>query len=346
MATFSHERLARITRTVPPYRGTQNRFPLFNRRQNTKYFLSREENGQTVFDIVYGQRWTTVPLSKEDVDLLPPGKRSNVTHTPSGTYIQYVASPNIMATVRPGATVEGELEFNAKQYGQGDRMFLSSGVWGWFQTNSRMGGMVYRARANDGVRIQPIYRGMRVNAVSMKPIEPYEVVLRRVDRKASKGLMSRYEHLLKVSKVMLKSMTLGDAVSVAEQLVNDVDPQMYLRKYGYDEDMKRRALGLIDSAPLDAFLLLCMAYDLRQLKYMAHNPGVNRYWHGSKETNAHDWMYESVKRHLVKDLYNENPGIFKEKVYPYGVYPYGEKFPQSDWGVKIIVNGQEKEQYT
>jgi hypothetical protein len=48
-----------------------------------------------------------------------------------------------------------------------------------------------------------------------------------------------------------------------------------------------------------------------------------------------------VKRRLVKDIYVQNPEVFKEVTYGVGAH-----VPASDWGVKVIVDGKEVEQYT
>jgi hypothetical protein len=334
---FTYERLSRITRTAPPYRGTTNRFPLYNRRQNNKYFLSREENGQTVFDIIYGNRWENISLTKEQYDALSPAKRTHVLVNPNGTYIKYV--PKRLATVYPGETKDGVLEFNAKSYSQGDRLFLSNGVEWWFCLESRKGGMVYKYRMNGKILLHPIYRGMRVNASTMRPIDPYEVMVNRVDRKASKDLMKRYDHLLKVSEVMLKSLTVDDICSTVTQLVEGIE-----RNYGTSPEMLRKASELIDTAPLDAFLYYAMGYDLKQLKYMAYSKTVPHSWiygvSGNGGGNAYEWLYPVTKRWLVKDLYTKNPSIFSPKV-----YAYGEKYPSSVWGMTLRVNGQQVEQY-
>lgn len=339
MASFSYERLSRIANSAPPYRGTTDRFPLYTRRENTKYFFARQENGQTVFDLIYGNRWENIRITKEQYDAFPPRKQNETIVNSDGSHIHYVRKVNRMATVYPGDTTasygDGVLEFNAKSYGQGENRFLSDGVQGWFSTESRRGGMTYNYRVGGKRQTHPIYRGMRVNARTMEPIESYEVLVNRVDRKASKELMKRYEHFLTVSEVMLKSMTLENVVLVASQLVEGSP-----RKYGVDEEMLNKSNQLMNTAPLDAFLFYTMGHDLRQLKYMARTNDTTRWWYGEKESNAYDRLYSATKRRLIRDLYERNPGIFKPKS-----YASGEKYPSCIWGTTIMVNGKQVEQY-
>ena len=58
MQGLNYKRLDGISNSVSPYRGSLNRFPIGHRRQNTKYFLAGEENGERVFTIVHGDRFT------------------------------------------------------------------------------------------------------------------------------------------------------------------------------------------------------------------------------------------------------------------------------------------------
>jgi hypothetical protein len=64
MKALNYKRLLEITNTVPSFRGNVNRFPIGNRKQNNKYFLRRDEDGYTVFDIVYGETWNSTEIDR------------------------------------------------------------------------------------------------------------------------------------------------------------------------------------------------------------------------------------------------------------------------------------------
>jgi len=64
MYGFNYERLTKITENQKPYRGSDNRFPLERRARNEKYFLVEMENGEKVYDVVYGKKYHHDVISK------------------------------------------------------------------------------------------------------------------------------------------------------------------------------------------------------------------------------------------------------------------------------------------
>ena len=131
MNGLSYQRLEKITTIEPHFRGNKDRFPLGQRRQNNKYFLVRDENGQKVFDIVYGTHWKRHELTKDDWTARggEDGK-GNYAYTQYDNkgqatgekeYGRYEPAPNVMGTVRPDET----FQFTKEIYHQGDRCFLS-----------------------------------------------------------------------------------------------------------------------------------------------------------------------------------------------------------------------------
>jgi len=336
---LSYQRLTRTTLGTPPYRGSTNRFPLLNRRQNRKYFLVREEDGKKVFDIVYGRNWDVQKLTEEQADALKKtNKNASIGQSAEG-YYTYVARPRIVGTVYPGETPEGEFEFNAESYGQGDRMFLS-GMFhgGWFATNSRKGGMIFRKRMDGNFIAHPVYRGMRVNALTMRPIKPYEIVVSQVDRKKSKFATAKYAHFFKVSEVMLKAINIAQVLEMAQQLLEEKKAPDH---YGevFQNSCFLEGEKLINDAPLDAFIWFTLGYGVGRVLYRAVGRSLGP--RANDEYSAYDELFMPVKRRLIKDIYVQNPEVFKEVT-----YGMGADVPGSDWDMKIIVDGEEMEQYT
>jgi hypothetical protein len=172
---------------------------------------------------------------------------------------------------------------------------------------------------------------MRVDTTTMQPLVPHEVVLRHVDRKKSKDVTQRYERFFKVSEVMLKNMTIGMVLDVVRDLDSHM-PISFTKKQ--PEDFFDEAEKLIDEAPLDAFILYCIAFGVGRLVYQMR-------WGGRDEQDsAHEKLFMSVKRKLTKEIYREHANVFKDVI-----YEQGKKYPPCEWGVKIIVNGNEMEQY-
>jgi hypothetical protein len=92
----------------------------------------------------------------------------------------------MLGTVRPDNT----FEFTNDTYGLGDRIMLSNHSNGYFNVNSRLGGLVY----TQGHALMPIYKGMRVDCNIMKPTEDFSVFVKNVDRSKSKNLLKNYEN--------------------------------------------------------------------------------------------------------------------------------------------------------
>lgn len=344
MIGLSYKRLTATANSVPHYRGNKDRFPLASRKENTKYFLVREEDGQRVFDIVYGQSYHGTDLTKEEYESLE-AQGCKELHKyqkwddkgkpipDAFDYRRYERKPNIVGIVRPDNT----FEFNQQNYHQGERHFLSQFSRGWFQTDSRRGGLVYREGGRSGA-FHPIYKGMKIDLETMKPSEPYEIFINHVDRKKSKALLAKYEHFYKVSEVMLKNMTMGMVLDTTKEIVDEIfKEEGGTERYRSDHIYFSKAEELIDDAPLDAFVLYCVALNVGRVAYQMRWTNTT----GLNETNAHDELFVVLKRRLSKEIYKAHRDIFKEVK-----CESGKRYPSCDWGVKIVVNGQEMEQYT
>ena len=358
MKALNYKRLLEITNTVPSFRGNVNRFPIGERRQNNKYFLRRDEDGYTVFDIVYGETWNSTEIDRHEyirLKLEHRKFRKTMGVIRNNTYVmkwnKYAdvdgkwtslkeceyhrrdRGHNIVGTVRP----DNSFEFTKSRYWQGDRCFLSQHSAGWFSTDSRRGGMIFSEgyKEIDAV-FHPIWKGLRVNCDTMEAVTPYEVFINHVDRKAAKGLLSKYEHMFKVSEVMLKAMDLNSINSTCMDIVDGI--------LGVGEHKKNVSAGLlehaeklIEDAPLDAMLLFTLAYDVRHVGY--------RMRYGMSTTNHTDDTPENIfmatKRKIAREIYKQNPDILKEVS-----CGSGKRYPACDWGVEVMVNGQQVEQAT
>ena len=336
MKGLAYSRLKRITETTTPYRGSTTRFPLASRREIRKCFYVREENGQTVFDITYGYRWVFLKLTKEKYETRKANGGKHLVHTTYANepevYGWREAIPYKVGTVRPDNT----FEFNAEEYHQGERMFLSAFSVGWFFNDSRRGGMVYKPSGNNV--IVPIWRGMLVDCETMNPIEDYKVVAKQVNRKDSKQLRDGSKDFFKTAETMLSAMDWHSFID----MVGEVHTQ-YMPETGETNDfrayMKYAAIAerVKDSAPLDAAVLYMLGMDVSNLRWdMVHsrNNAISR----SDEAPAE--MFTSVVRGINKAIYKANQEVFKRVE-----YGFNERYPASDWGVEVIVDGKGVKQY-
>ena len=358
MKALNYKRLLEITNTVPSFRGNVNRFPIGNRKQNNKYFLRRDEDGYIVFDIVYGETWNSTEIDRLEYIRLKLEHRKfrkatgteraqtyvmkwfkhtvvdgKWTQSKECEYHRRDRGHNIMGTVRP----DNSFEFTKARYWQGDRCFLSQHSGGWFSTDSRRGGMVYAVdMQDDNAVFHPIWKGLRVNCDTMEAITPYEVVINHVDRKSGKGILSKYEHMFKVSEVMLKAMDLGSINNTCIDIVDGIfGEKAHEQRIGREKEYKEHAEKLINDAPLDALLLFNLAYDVRHVGYRMRY-GMNNHTDDTPEN-----IFMATKRKIAREVYKENPAILKEVS-----CGSGKRYPACDWGVKVMVNGQQVEQAT
>ena len=342
MQGLNYTRLNNIANSVSPYRGSTNRFPIGSRRQNTKYFLVGEENGERVFNVVYGQHWRNVPLTKEQYDELAKqgSPRLNKYEDAYGnaTYHKYEVSPNILGVVRPDNT----FEFVGSSYGQGERGILSDYSSGYFSTDSRRGGMIWTGRLNGGGErgMIPIYHGLRVNCETMQPTKPITVIGRKVDRKVGKELLAKYEDFYATTEVMTKAMDYEVFVKTMAEVVADHMPDNKENHSWHWQGCKEKADALIDTAPLDSVMLYILGWDIGSMRWNLRRFMDTQYGRYSAYEDEPHTMFLNLKRKLNKEIYKANDNVFKKVE-----YTNGEMYPPSEWGYTVIVGGQEVRQY-
>jgi hypothetical protein len=343
MKMVNYTGLLAQTINVPPYRGTVDRFPIGDRKQNNKYFFVREADGKKEFHIVYGNNWRMREITEAEFRL---GSVGGTVHTSTESdgkvkHTKYESYPNIVGIVRDDNT----FEFIKDGYSQGDRAFLtgvSGPTTGWFCCDVRRGGMVF----NDPYRVvfHPIWKGMRVDCTTLKPNVPYEVVTYAVDRKKSRPLLAPYEHFFKVSEVMLKSMSMDNLLDTAIEVVEGVYGVNKSKKYISNPRYLEQAVKYIDDAPLDAFILYALGYDVGRLEYSMRYrsaTGTRSLNYSQMDGLNAETMFAGVKRRLGKDLYKQHIDVFKTVT-----HAGGTKYPSCEWGTQVMVNGQHVEQYS
>jgi hypothetical protein len=319
------------------YRGDKTRFPIGARKQNTKCFYVREENGEKVFEITYGQRWLSKEVTKEKYEtLLAAGGDVRAYAENSETeakYMKYDIKPNVLGVVRPDNT----FEFNQKEYHQGERGVISQWSYGWFYNDSRRGGMVYR----NGTKMHPIWKGMRVNCATMTPTQEYQVLTRQVDRKASKALTAPYKDFLLTTETMLKAMSWPTFIGMVAEIHIQYTPETgeihsgnAYRKYGPIAERVKH------EAPLDAAVLFMLQLGVGELQWHLRRYMESKDVRTSRGDETPEELFVQMKRGINKVLYRAHKEVFKTIE-----HTAGERYPAGDWGVEVIVDGKEVKQY-
>lgn len=335
MRHLEYKRLMSVVNSTTPYRGTTNRFPIGSRRENNKYFLVGEEEGKAIFNIVYGDRYVKRDITKEEYDeYLAQGKAAG-TSSATDAYFTWDKAPNFMGIVRP----DNSFQFTGSSYAQGEHYFLSSCSQGFFNTDSRRGGMLYRPRAEIRTKMYPIYRGMKMDCETMLPKHKDIVIAgRTVNRKEGKDLLKRYEDFYKICEVMCKSMDGKTFEQTATSIYNEYKP-INRDIWNWMEDTETAfalADSLIHQAPFDSLILYALALDVYGIRWACRHGGNHPYHSDVNPMNA----FEATKRKLNKHLYKQNADVFKPVQ-----YAMGEHLPASEWGYTITVGGIEVEQY-
>jgi len=66
-----------------------------------------------------------------------------------------------------------------------------------------------------------------------------------------------------------------------------------------------------------------------------------RYGMNNHSDDTPENIFMATKRKIAREVYKENPDILKEVS-----CGSGKRYPACDWGVKLMVNGQQVEQAT
>jgi len=170
---------------------------------------------------------------------------------------------------------------------------------------------------------------MTATTETMKPTKPITIMGKSVDRKASKKLMAEHQDFFKVAETMCKAMTVGSWIDTAKDvyLEHNIEttPEPAILKLA--EAMK-------SSAPIDAVILYALGMNIDGFRWKLKHPAA---WHNHKEAIE---IFGSMKTRLCKQIYKENENTFKPVV-----YEMGKKYPPSEWGYTLMVDGVEVEQY-
>jgi hypothetical protein len=349
MLAINYARLEKVVQEQKPFRGNVNRYPIGNRRHNTKCFYRRYEGDAVVFDIAYGSRYQRNDLTVEEYDALKLAGADNVhkqakwvngkQSTEVFEYYTYEIKPNVLGVVRPDNTFEFTEE---NTYHQGERQIMSTWTRGYFTNDSRRGGLIYKEGGwSNPILLIPIWKGMRVDCETMKPTQDYTVFTKQVDRKASKSLTAPYKDFFMTAEVMLKAMDWSTFIQVAGDIHNQYKPETgeqmdnnAFNKYGAIAERVK------DASPIDAAVLFMLQMDNGNMRWDTVNFLRNGVTRTSRGHESPDELFVNMTRSINKFLYRAHQETFK-RIENEACKPY----PAGDWGVDVIVDGKQVEQY-
>jgi hypothetical protein len=192
----------------------------------------------------------------------------------------------------------------------------------------------------------PLYQGMRVDDKTFKPVDDYEIIVRRVSRKQGNVALKKYETFLKLSETMAKAsdrkqflVDMNEEIRTALGSEADAKLNRWISP-AEAESLSKVAMDKIDTDEYGAMLLLCYADNVGWVRNAMEKVIQTNTWGGySSDNYTPESWYELMKSRFSRKVYKENDTFNKT------VYKYGETYPQSTWGVEVLVNGKEINQY-
>lgn len=361
---MKYSRLTEIYKAVKPYRNT-DQYPYYDRNHRHKYFIAKEVNGKVEFHIGYGWGWNWVHMSADDFHknkgFMSKRELSKWSMTHDGkTFESIQREPRYLGIVRDDNTFEFNISPDDKQdeYHQGDRYILSGGG-GYFQKSCRHGGCVYIQRngykwsEKEHWSIMPIFKGLRVDMDTMKPIaeSEYKILTKRVDRQKAKLALADYKPSFDLCEAMYKVL---DNKTFVEDFISVIREYKYIREsqsFGDENEQYRagkkwwRAEGLdklqaiamdkFKDEPMTASYLMLKGMHLFGINYLDEdepNPRLSEYY---KPVN----YFNSFKQYMIKQLY------LASDTFKYAEEHMPNKLKASRWETKIIVNNNVVKQY-
>ena len=340
MQALYYNRLYEQTLDQKPYRGTYNRFPVDKRTQSNKYFLVEEENNEDVYRVFYGERQVYTKISKEAADFYRRKANARVAQRgspTSPTFYLLETEPNDVCVVRPDNT----LEFTAHHLNQGENNILTKWSNGYFKTSIRHGGVVYVGSSVKNI-FHPIWKGARFHMETSQPYKPYQVFGLAVKRKAAKDHFKLYEKFFTVTRTMSLAMEWEVFRRTAIEVIDE-----HIANFNWDnlhgwfdpvrqEDFITAGKSLQDSAPLDAYILYLCGYNYNVLNRIH----TNKHFSGWEKDGNMATLYSGFHRRITQDIYRTTPELFKDVE-----YEAGKQYPANNWGIKVLVDGQQVKQY-
>lgn len=333
-----YDRLKGKVQGTSPYRGSKNRYPLGSRTHNTKNIFVREENGEIVYDLVYGfhHTWRTVSESEYKASPKVYQERDNYDYDEKGqwnatgkSWGYYEKTPRVIGTVRPDNT----FEFVTTWLGQSEVMFMQRDIPTiecLVHSDSRKGGGVIKDRWRNPSIVIPAFQGLRIDLNTLKIHESQDVriIKNNIDRKKSKPLMEKYGTMIKTSKAMFLAM---DKDSFLREVLDLIKPYTKL-----PTDYRQLAVKAQEEGNhFDCAVFLSYMMNAGNLRHTVQ-------WHGNGWSRD-DWTPTSVHDALIRGLSKE---IYRaESPFKTAEFKAGEDYGTTDWGIEVFCNGEKVKQY-
>lgn len=328
-----------------PWRGSQD-YPISKRTHRHKYFRVRDENGNKVYDIYYGNSYSKVEISNDDYALLTAEEKQQYHQYPSYSntgignttqvWTRWETIPNLLLTIRSDDTVE--IVKDSEYLHQGERGYISYFIHATVRCEGRRGGAIAQIGWGKSAKYIPIFKGLRIHAGALTPhaSTDYEIITRKVNRSQAGEMLTKYENMFKVAETMCGVM---DRETFLQQTIDTMKDNGFSNTewfYGSElTDVIEKGMEVLDTDPAGAFMLFSHGFVNQTFRSAVRNGQFN------------SWSYEdtisimgSTKKKLLRKLYKDYD-VFNKTV----IKSDEQRLPSSVWDIEIMVNGQEVAQY-
>lgn len=347
---LSYEKLSNVVKNVKPYRGT-DRYSLAKRAHIGKYMIPKEVNGKTEYHVCYYWKHIPVEITNAEYMMLNADAKlkyhwyNQYDNRPANKpmteaerlFRRYDKEPNVVVIIRDDNTAE----FMAEYLGQGDIGFLSFFSYGYFSTNIRKGGGIYKRR---GMSDQPVFKGLRLDITTHEPHEScnYEVISRVVDRKKAKDALAEFETPLTIAEAMLKGYSLETFFADVHAMRKIVDKKYSPNPHEYvhlGPRYKEEGIKLLKTDEVGGTMLLMIHKDYN-LANKAQRYVSTNVLDGWVRTHGEPIDYFlRMKKTVHHEIYKEC-NVLKERV-----HKHGDHIPTSTWDVEVKLNGETVKPY-
>lgn len=343
---LSYERLEHITKTIKPYRGTENEFPLTKRAHSYKRFIKETDaKGDAYFRIIYGYRYVDRYIDKAEYDEAQTKNLYVRVETQADNSVKYIVWDrhwDEIGIVRKDNT----FELTATNLHQGTRYFISA-MFNKYQcevlSSVRHGGAIYREWTGTWnnptvTKVIPLFKGQRINLDTNNSVLDYEVLLSKVNRTRTKQIMAEYIEPLQFNEVMFKTMTTDAFIASLQETYAEAITEG--ERWRSNNAMARMLSYARDNVKVDMFKTICatmMSSHYRLWSYGSEKNGTNAYGF-DRNTTPHDY-YLSARKKIDRQIKIGASAL--DSV----VYKANEPYPSNTWDVSVIHNGNIVKQY-
>jgi hypothetical protein len=308
---INYKNLDEIAKSNTPFRGSDNAYPLGDRRYSARHFR-KEEDGS--FSIWYLNRETS---DEFQAGALPEGKKRNE---------EWYARRKL-GIVRS----DNSFEF-LNTTGQGENMLLCEGLRGGISHCANKGGVVFRR----GEHIHPVFIGLRINCDTGESMTDYKLFQAVVNRKKANQYMKQFSEFKTIAPVMLNSMDDAGVLQVYDDMYE-------IHRDSFKTLNEKQVMQLVHEGKyVDALCLFSMITNhMWEIKH-----GTEHRYNSRGETGTVPnhltrlpTRFKERTMRVLETKFRDLAVSTQEDLFESKELQAGKELPESKWDLRVTVNG-------